>query len=213
MWHRIGKNGGKYWGKQGAGIMFTNGDSVLLLRRNGKGDHEGTWAVPGGKSEEDETMLGTAQRETREEIGHLPKCTRITQIDSEDGRHHFRTYICGVNERFDCDLSDEHDDYGWFDIDDLKGLKLHPKLKGIMDHVVRAIEHHDRKSLKNEMSGFAEFISLSELAGATGVVTGTNPPRPPKHSDYNIAGAPGRTAVYPKEEPIKNWTKKKQKKK
>jgi len=210
MWHRIGKQGTKYWGERGAGIIFTDGDSVLLLRRAEKGDNKGRWGTPGGKAEDGETMLGTAQRETREEIGKLPeRARRITHIDSTDGRHHFRTYICEVPSRFECELSDEHDDYGWYGLDDVKKLNLHPKLNDLMDDILSIIQSKSKKGL-SEMSGFAEFVSLSEMMGSTGAVMGTHPPKPPEHSDWNIMGAPGRSATYPKEGPIK--LKKKRKK-
>lgn len=207
MWHRIGKEGNKYWGKRGAGIVFTDGDSVLLLKRAEKGDHKGQWGIPGGKAEEEETFLGTAQRETKEEIGHLPKCHRITHIDSNDGHHLFRTYICVIREQFPVELSDEHDDWGWFAIDRLKEVELHDKMNNIIDNVISIIR--SRTDNKREMSGFAEYVSLSEFMGATGVVAGTHPKK--KSRDWNWVGAPGSTGVSPKEEPIKSWPKKKKK--
>ena len=39
QYHHIGKDGKKYWGKAGAGILFTDGKKVLLLKRAEKGDH------------------------------------------------------------------------------------------------------------------------------------------------------------------------------
>ena len=208
MWHRIGKQGTKYWGQRGAGIIFTDGTSMLLLRRSEKGDNKGRWGLPGGKAEDGETMLGTAQRETREEIGKLPELARrITHIDSTDGRHHFRTYVCEVPKRFECELSDEHDDYGWYDLNDVKNLNLHPKLGDLMDDIIEIIG--SRKQHLSEMSGFAEFVSLSEMMGSTGAVMGTHPPTPPKHSDYNIMGAAGRSATWPKDGPIKPKKKRK----
>ena len=40
----------------GAGIFFTDGKKVLLLRRSEKGDGNGTWGLPGGKVEEGGTL-------------------------------------------------------------------------------------------------------------------------------------------------------------
>jgi len=161
MWHRVGKNGEKYWGLRGAGMIFTDGNSMLLLKRSDKCDNAGRWGCPGGKTRENETLLGTAQRETREEIGHLPKANRITQFDSKDGHHVFRTFICAVPERFDCELSDEHDDSHWFPLDDLKDVDVHDKMKKKITDIVRVIKDNFKLD-KNEMSGFAEFVSLSE---------------------------------------------------
>ena len=42
---------------------------ILLGRRNIK-PHKGSWSIPGGRAEgRDETLLDTAWRETREELG------------------------------------------------------------------------------------------------------------------------------------------------
>ena len=65
MWKRIGKNGSKYWGGKGAGIFFTDGKKVLLLKRSGKGDNEGTWGLPGGKIEGNESAIDAATREAK----------------------------------------------------------------------------------------------------------------------------------------------------
>ncbi len=186
MWHRIGRQGGKYWGKSGAGIVFTNGHNVLLLQRSEKGDNGGKWGIPGGKAGDEETLLGTAQRETREEIGHLPKkCKRIGHFDAQDGHHRFRTYICSVPKCFECKLSDEHDDYEWFDIDTLKYIDLHKKLKPVVEQIVDLIKkkmHH----YNSEMSGFAETCDFAEFMGSTGAVyTGEK-----EGPDWQHQGAP-----------------------
>lgn len=58
-----------------------------------------------------------------------------------------------------------------------------------------------------------EFKTWLEMVGemvGTGVVY--DPSQKPKE-DWNWWGAPGKTAVSPKEGPIKHWTKKKRKKK
>jgi len=183
-WHRIGKQGGRYWGKRGAGIVFTDGKSILLLRRSEKGDNNKTWGIPGGKAEEGETFLGTAQRETREETGHLPNCQRLTDIHTKDGRHNFRTYVCFIPERFSCELSDEHDAWEWADIDKLKHLKLHPKFEKVLPAVLHSIE--TRHFTRGGMSGLAETINFSEILGASGPAIYTGK----KHPDWNWEGAP-----------------------
>jgi len=168
MWHRIGKGGAKYWGKRGAGFVFTDGNSILLLKRSEKGDQGGKWGLPGGKAEEGETYLGAGQRETREEIGKLPNGRRIGVIDSKDGHFHFRTYICLVPKRFDCKISDEHDDWNWFDFNELNNIKIHKKMLHVLGDILDIIKDKTGGKIQNEMSGFAEFVSLSEVGGATG---------------------------------------------
>lgn len=181
MYHRIGKNGNKYWGKQGAGFVFTDGESILLLKRSEKGDNHGKWGIPGGKAEEEETALGCAQRETQEEIGRLPKGRRIGSIESVDGRHVFTTYVCLVPAKFSCKLSDEHSDYDWYALDDLKNVELHDKLKEVMPDIRKIIE---KKSSYKEMSGFAAYL---EVGGATSdLFAGYRK----NHPDYQVEGDP-----------------------
>ncbi len=43
-----------------------------MLLRKGTGIHDGTWCLPGGKVEEDESPMTAALRELDEEIGIIP---------------------------------------------------------------------------------------------------------------------------------------------
>ena len=140
--------------------MFTDDSHILLLKRTGKGDKSGQWGIPGGKAEENETYLGTAQRETKEEIGHLPKCVRLTHFDHHNGRHVYRIYICRVKKQFDCLLSDEHDDYKWVPIEDAKSMNLHDKLRDRIGDIAQLIHNSVQKNeVSSNMSGFASFLS------------------------------------------------------
>lgn len=202
MYHRIGKTGNRYWGKRGAGIVFTDGESVLLLKRSEKGDNYGAWGLPGGKAEEEETFIGTAQRETKEEIGKLPNSSRIGSFEQIDGRHVFKIYICQINSQFDCKLSDEHSDFGWFKIDELNDIKLHDKLKISMPRIIKIIKSKIKNETIDRMNGFASFLSLMELAGATAdLAAGYSK----EHPDYQIEGDP--SSMFPQ----KRWKKKKKK--
>ena len=135
MWHRIGKQGTKYWGQRGAGILYTDGHHILLLKRSMKGDNAGTWANVGGKVEDNETFIGAAHRESREEIGKLQPSKYLSDIETKDGQHVYKLYICLVNKQFGCKLNDEHDDYGWFTEKEVKTLRVHPKLKENMNQI------------------------------------------------------------------------------
>jgi len=59
---------------------FRSGDKVLLLERNSK-HNDKTWGLPGGNVEAgDWTLLDTASREAKEELGNLPQYELITEI-------------------------------------------------------------------------------------------------------------------------------------
>lgn len=139
MWHRLGKGGTRYWGKRGAGTILTDGKVVLLLKRGDKSDFAGHWSLPGGKVEEGETFLGGAQRETREETGTMPTCTRLASFDNRDGRFVFKSFLFRIDKPYAVKISDEHTDSKWVPLDEITNLKLHPKLREIMPSVLRAI--------------------------------------------------------------------------
>ena len=130
MWHRIGKDGKKYWGEKGAGFLFTDGDHILILRR-AETHNKDTWGLPGGKTEPGENPYATAKRETEEEIGRMPtQVQRIGKFEEKDGLHSWTTFIMRVNKPFgNIHLNKEHSDWRWVPINTILGYKLHPNLK------------------------------------------------------------------------------------
>ena len=154
MWNRIGKNGERFWGKKGAGIFFTNGESVLLLKRSKKCDNAGTWGLPGGKSEEGETQIGTATREAREECGTL-QGRRIDSLEENNGSHRWTTFFYKVTNPFDCKLNDEHTEFQWIPINRLEAYTLHPKLRASIDRHVSIVAKHFGSNMN-----FKEWLSF-----------------------------------------------------
>ncbi len=147
MWNRIGKNGNKYWGKKGAGIFFTDGLKVLLLKRAEKGDHKGTWCLPGGKVEDRETLIDAARREAKEECGKI-EGYRFEDLEDVDGQHYWKTFFYKIKKPFSCKLSEEHSDWKWVDIKHLDEMNLHPKLKENLDRYIKITRKHFGKSFK-----------------------------------------------------------------
>jgi uncharacterized protein len=90
-------------------IVYTNDEKILWLRRT----KDNSWGFPGGHTEEGESAIEGAIRESREEIAYVPK----TGIDLiyEDGN--VRLWGCNDGE-FEPTLNDEHDAYVWATIDD-----------------------------------------------------------------------------------------------
>ena len=139
QYHRLGKGGTRYWGRLGAGIVFTDGKKVLLLKRAGDSDHVGFWGIPGGRAKEGESPLAVAQRESKEECGRV-EGNRFGHSHNRDGAHHFHTYLYSVVKPFDTELSKEHDEAKWATLDEVEKMKLHPKLKEAWPGYLRSIK-------------------------------------------------------------------------
>lgn len=158
MYHRIGKEGRRYWGKAGAGILFTDGSSVLLLKRSPGTDNPHTWGLPGGKANGDETPIATARREVREETGleSIPG-HRLDDFEHQDAHHRWTTFLYRVDGPFDVPrLSDEHEDWAWIDLPDLPETNLHPRLREQVSGYIRAIRRKIAKS-------FSEWVVVSDV--------------------------------------------------
>ena len=137
---RIGDGGRPVGSKRSAGIIFTDGKSILLLKRSGDCQHSGTWAFPGGHGKQGESDIATAIRETKEETGvkSIPGY-RFDSLTSRDGHKRFTTFLYRVTSPFDCDLSDEHSDWLWVPFEDIKIKNLHPKLEENLSRYMKAI--------------------------------------------------------------------------
>jgi 8-oxo-dGTP diphosphatase len=141
MYQHIGKGGKRYWGKRGAGVVFTDGERILLLRRKGGGaaDHEGKWCIPGGKAEAGELPIDTARRECKEEIGNF-EGVRFAQFDEKDGQHVFTVYLFKVDKPFSVHLSEEHDEWEWVRLEGVHKLPLHPEFAQHFPYYLKAIK-------------------------------------------------------------------------
>lgn len=138
--------------KIGAGICFTDGESILLIKRSGVGSFAGNWEIPGGSKKEDESDLDAAKRETQEEIGSVPGESFAT-LHTSDGPYHFAVFFYKVEQPFKAKLSDEHTDWEWVAFRNVDSKKLHPKVK---DHFAKYLR-------KMEGKGFAEWLHLTAM--------------------------------------------------
>lgn len=141
QFHRLGKDGGKYWGRLGGGIVFTDGKKILLLQRAEGSDFAGYWGIPGGKAKKGEVPIDTARRESKEECGKNDG-QRFAHFDTKDGLHHFHTFLFSIQSPFEVTLSDEHTGHKWVPLDEVSDMQLHPKLKENWPAYQRAIRKH-----------------------------------------------------------------------
>ena len=144
----------KSWLKKAAGIMFTDGKSILLMKRN-DGDHVGTWGIPGGKAKEGETEIGNATRETKEETGltSMPG-QRFGSFERKNSNFKYTTFFYHVSKPFEIKLNKEHSEYKWVSFSDLNTINLHPKLKKDMSDNLYKI--------KKKVHSFAEWVCIKE---------------------------------------------------
>lgn len=126
-------------------VVFDNNGRVLLARRKGEADYDGTYSFIGGKLEDQdgEPRKGVL-REKREEIGN--DVTILVAMDvsynvffrKKDGNsmvlsHLYAQYVDGVIE-----LSDEYSDYKWVPQEDIATFE--PKIETIPDAVKWALK-------------------------------------------------------------------------
>lgn len=111
-----------------AGIFFyaKNTKRFLYLLRTDK--NIGNWGIPGGKIENNETLLEGLFRECVEEIGLQlvdPKLIPIQKFVNNTFTYH--TFFCAVEEEFIPILNEEHCGYAWVG-DNQYPKPLHPGL-------------------------------------------------------------------------------------
>lgn len=101
------------------GVLFRSaatGRYLFLLRNDAK--HPGTWALPGGKLEANETLLGGMERECTEELGQFPLYQRLIPLEkftSADQQFEYHTWVCVVDTEFVPCLNHEHLGWAWID--------------------------------------------------------------------------------------------------
>ena len=104
-----------------AGIFFycTHTNRFLYLMRS---DSNYAWGVPGGKIENDETLLEGLERECLEEIGYFPNTAKLIPIQKfTNNNFTYHTFFCAVENEFVPKLNDEHVGYAWI------GESQHPR--------------------------------------------------------------------------------------
>ena len=126
-------DGSVRWGRFGAaGVLVRHVDPegahwYFLARRSVHTHQGGTWAVPGGALDRDETPLEGALREFNEEIGPLGPGYQVVGVHEDDhGGWSYWTVILEVEERFPVPeaLSWETAEARWVHAAELRQLDL-----------------------------------------------------------------------------------------
>ena len=98
-----------------AGVFFysKNTNRFLYLLRT---DHKnpGNWGIPGGKIENDETIIEGLERECIEELGMWPNNAKLIPIQKFVNKTFiYYTFFCEVEVEFIPILNNEHCGYAW----------------------------------------------------------------------------------------------------
>jgi 8-oxo-dGTP pyrophosphatase MutT (NUDIX family) len=99
------------------GVWFysTSTDRYLYLLRNDP-RHPNTWGLPGGKVDNNETLIQTIERECFEEMGSMPvyeKLIPLEKFTSTDGKFVYHTFFCTIANEFIPTLNEEHNGWAW----------------------------------------------------------------------------------------------------
>ncbi len=111
------------------GACYVEGEmGLLMLQLGGEKPEAGKWGVPAGKVEKGEGVEAGARRELWEETGirvdgplESLGALYMHKVEIDYVYHAFRVRVEKVGE---IRLSKEHQDYGWFDWDELEWLPL-----------------------------------------------------------------------------------------
>jgi len=104
----------------GVGIIITEGNTVLLLRRRNV-HGSGTWSTPGGHLEcgesPEQCAVREAQEETAIEVGSVEFRAVTNDVFEEEGKHYVTIWFQAVRWSGNAVVADTHEmsEVGWFD--------------------------------------------------------------------------------------------------
>lgn len=126
-------------------IFSSDLKKVLLCKRKGENDYDGTYSFIGGKMESsDEDLVSAMQREKNEEIGEDFKIKLYNEFSNnltfkkKDGSymilpHYFAKHVEGAVE-----LNEEYSEYKWVRIEELEDFE--PKIENIPESVNKLLK-------------------------------------------------------------------------
>lgn len=113
-------------------IVVDEKNRILLLKRGETGTFCNFWQLPEGKIEGNERPINALEREMLEEVGVGIKSAELKNINKTFLEVKSVKYLAiriifkVILNSKKIKISDEHSDFGWFELGDFKNLKLLP---------------------------------------------------------------------------------------
>lgn len=106
-------------------------DGAVLLVQRGRPPRVGSWSLPGGRVEREETLEAAIVREVREETG-LSVSVRaplgVVHLTREGFRYDIHEFLCSVEGRSEAAPGDDAADVVWVDDSDFPRLGVSPEV-------------------------------------------------------------------------------------
>lgn len=117
-------------------VVKNKKDEILVLRRHPKSKtNPHKWELPGGKIENGEFFDKALIREVKEETDLDVKVGDFCEAVQDDYPHRRTVQLIMYAKDItgDVKISDEHDDWMWASIDEIKSLDITPSLEKIIE--------------------------------------------------------------------------------
>jgi 8-oxo-dGTP diphosphatase len=126
----VAPDGRKFWGKAGAaGLLCIDADDRVLLQHRAEWSHfGGTWGIPGGAMQFDESAVDGALRESAEEAAVPPEALQLVLTSVLDlDIWSYTSVVARAVTPFEPVISDaESSEISWIPSVDVAALPLHP---------------------------------------------------------------------------------------
>ncbi|WP_298227455.1 NUDIX hydrolase [Gryllotalpicola sp.] len=145
----MGPDGQRFWGKFGAaGLLLVHPESGVLLQHRVAWSHfGGTWGIPGGARQPEESAAAGAVREAVEEAGVPAELVRVDFESVLDlGWWSYTTVVGHVADHFEPAVTDaESLEVRWVSIAEVDSLELHPGFADAWPRLRPSVEEISRR--------------------------------------------------------------------